>query len=349
MQTHTVRTYAIGVSSVALLLFAFGQTAMAVGRVQLEILTTGPGTMLTAHEWSRALSQAGIKNVRISTSQGNAKLGVEVRGSQGARLYVVTGLLQSRDVLTLSSGRYGRRDLGRLAAWLDDLAKNGPSDQREPRGPFGLTKAQFAAVHDDLSRAVGFATHGMSRREAVTKITRKLSLPLRIDTKIAKTLEDDTIDEELSSVACGTALAQILRPAGLSLTPHETNNRLELVVAAAQRDLEIWPIGWKPERVRMKVLPGMFSQHTINIRGVSAAVAIAAIGKQLGVPVLIDHRALAQHGIDPEKVGVTFPSRKTSYGIALRAVVARAKLKSELRVDEGDQPLLWITTIKPLR
>ncbi len=335
-------------SIVLMLLAAGGTPAEAAGRVRLELVGEGPGAALIFQEWARVLGRAGVKNVRIRTRRPTDKVGIEVRGTENSPLYVVTGVLRSRDELLLPSGRFRRRDAARLAHWLDDLARHGPAADREQPSAFGLSSKQFEQVRADLSQPVGFSTAGMARGELAERTGRHLTLPLQIDPALAHTLNEDKLREELSGLSCGTVLAYVLRPMGYCLVPRVTDRGPVYAVTKAKPALEVWPIGWEPEKPRREVLPALFEFHNVNIRGVSAATALRAIGKRLKVPVLLDHNALARHGIDPNKAVVSHPRSRTTYSIALRKLLFQAGLKSELRVDEAGRPFLWISTIKPM-
>ena len=85
------------------------------------------------------------------------------------------------------------------------------------------------------------------------------------------------------------------------------------------------------------------------MQNVSAAAALEAIGTALKTPVLMDHVALARHGIEPAKVTVSHPPSRTTYSLALRKLLFQAKLKFEVRCDEAGTPFLWISTIKPVK
>ncbi len=58
---------------------------------------------------------------------------------------------------------------------------------------------------------------------------------------------------------------------------------------------------------------------------------------------------LALHGVDPETIPAELPSKRISYSQTLGRVLGQAKLKYELRVDEAEQPFLWVTTFKPVK
>jgi len=333
----------------------------ATGRVQLELVGDAQGSALAFQQWLQVLSRAGVKNVRIRAAQAADKVGIDVQGTAENRLYVVTGIVKSSEELLLPGGggygirtypptarRFSPRDAARLARWLDDLAKHGPEELREPRSAFGLTREQFEQVRKALARPVGFSTRGMTRRETVEKIGRGLTLPLEMDPKLAKTLEEDKVGEELSDLSCGTALAYVLRPVGLCLVPRESGNSTVCAVIKAEPKLEVWPVGWEPEKPQPEVLPALYEFHDVNIQRVSAATALEEIGKRLKVPVLVDHNALARHGIDSGKALVSHPRGRTTYSLTLRKILFQAGLKSELRVDEAGKPFLWVSTVKPV-
>jgi hypothetical protein len=302
-------------------------------------------------EWNQTLSKAGIK-ARIRPGDGSDKPGIETLGTEKSPLYIVTGIVVSRDELLLPSGRFKRTDAGRLARWLDELASQGPADRRAQRTVFGLTKEQYAEVQSDLGRAVGFSTKGLSRADAVEKIGRQLRVPLTTEAawKQAGSDEEDKIAEELSGLSCGTALACILRPAGFCLVPRDAGSRTSLAVVKARPELEVWPVGWEAQNQPSgkRVLPMMSESLNVNIQNFPAAKAINAIAERVKAPVLIDHNALARHGIDPATVTVSLPQGRMTYDQALRRLLFQAKLKFEVRVDEGGKPFLWITTQKPV-
>jgi hypothetical protein len=324
----------------------------AAAKVQLELVGDAQqGAVMAFQEWLQVLRGAGIQNVRLRAATDGDKLGIEVRGSEQNRLYMVTGLLSGRDEIVIpGGGRYRRSDAKRLAAWLDDLAERGPPDRREPPAAFGLTAKQFDEVRKDLARLVGFSTRDMTRAEVVEKIGRRLRLPLVVDGPLADGQEK--IEEELSGLSCGTALACILRPSGFSMVPRPASGHpgggVNYTVAKARLDQEVWPIGWPPEKPQGEVLPALFEMRNVNVQNVPASRVMQAIGGQLQVPILLDHNALARHGVDPAKTNVSIPQQRTSYSLALRKLLFQARLKFEVRVDEAGTPFLWVSTVKPV-
>jgi hypothetical protein len=122
----------------------------------------------------------------------------------------------------------------------------------------------------------------------------------------------------------------------------------EYAVLPAKRDMEIWPVGWPPEKPLPQVIPAMYESLNANIQDVPISTALDALSKRLKVPFLLDHNAMARHGIDPARKKVNSPQSRITYNQLLRKILSQAGLKSEVRVDEAGKPLVWITTVKPL-
>ena len=176
---------------------------------------------MSSQQWGQALAAAGVK-ARIHTGHEGDKPSIEVGGTEQMPVYKVSAVL-ARDELIVPGGRFRRSECKKLAAWLDDLAKRGPPDKREKVAVFGLTTSQFERVKSDLSKAVDFSTKGMTRSEAVDKIAGQLGLALKIEDALAD--GDEKIEEELTGLSSGTALACILRPIGSAWRPQRRARR----------------------------------------------------------------------------------------------------------------------------
>src|SRR5208282_6776496 len=209
----------------ALVSLALSSTVRAApaGQVQLEIAGDSQlGAAMSFQQWGQALAAAGIQSFRLRSAQEGDKPAIEVGGTPKLPVYTVTAILGVHDELVVPGGRFRRTQCKQLAAWLDDLAKRGPAEKREKLSAFGLTASQLQKVNADLSKTVGFSTKGMSRSEAVNKISGQIGLPLKIEealTEGTQTESDNKIEEELSAFSSGTALACILRPIGFCMAP----------------------------------------------------------------------------------------------------------------------------------
>lgn len=332
-----------------LALFLLTPTSVrAAGRVEFDVFTDERAPMTARHDWLRELSQAGVANLQIRAKRPGDEIGIETRGTQGLPVYVVTGALTTGNELVVPGARFRLAEAKRLARWLDEVAQQGPPAQREQKSAFGLPASQFDRVRDELAQPVGFSTKDTGRREVVDRISNRLQLPLRIDHGAAAALGTDPVSAELGDLSCGTALAYALRAPGLCLVPRPAAGGVELAVVASQPNLEIWPIGWGPERPLPELVPGLYEFLNVNVQNVSIATVLDAISQRAKLPVLLDQNALARHGLDPGKATANLPQNRTTYSLALRKILFQGGLKHEVRVDEAGKPFLWVTSIKPL-
>jgi len=332
------------------LFFLLGLATPVCGqtRTRLEVFTEDAVPATTQHQWAQMLAAAGVNDVRISGKTALNKVGIETAGSRESQVYVVTGMLNSAGELVLPGARFRLSEARAVARWLKELAEKGPPEQREKKSDAGLTEKQAELLHAALSPTAGFPTRGVNRAEVFRKIADKLAIPLAIQSDLLGKLEGDKLAEELSGLSSGTALACVLRPAGLCLVPKAARSGVELTVAALGPGLKTWPVGWPPRQPSPKVLPALFDTFNANIQGVPVATVLEAVAKRLDAPILLDHHALARQGIDPEKALVNVPPSRTTHDRLLKKVLLQAQLRMELRVDEADHPFLWVTTIKPV-
>ncbi len=285
--------------------------ASAAGTVQLDLVGDMHGSALLFQEWGQVLAKAGIQNVRFRTVEDPGKPGIENQGTAQDPAYVVTGIVRSRNELLLPGGQFRPSDAGRLKRWLQDLAERGPAadkaTDKEENAAFGLPSAQLDRVREDLATPVDFATRGATCRQIVEKIAGRLKWLLKLDGETAQALADHKLDESLSGLSCGTALAYVLRSAGYGLLPRAAGDQPSYAVVEIRGAVEVWPVGWPAEKAGQKGLPALFEFLNVNVQNVSAAQALEAIAKRLKMPVLVDHRALARYAIDPAKTKVSLP------------------------------------------
>ena len=320
--------------------------SLAAGQVGLEVVTEERVPLTAQQEWGRRLAQAGLTNVRFRTKQVADKAEIRNLGTDAVPLYQVVAVLAPDETLLVPGARFRAADVAQLKRWLDDLAQNGPVETRPAKTAFGLEVAQFQQAEKDLGQLVGFPTAGASRQQVMRRILRQLSVPVRAMPE--KMPEDDKVVEELGGLSCGTALACVLRPMGLCLVPQGERGGVSYAIVASKPAAEVWPVGWPPEKRPADVVPGLMEFLNANVQGVPVTKVIDAVSGRLKLPVLMDHNALARWGIDPEKAIVNLPQSRTTYSLLLRNALAKARLKSELRMDEAGHPFLWITTIKPI-
>lgn len=319
----------------------------AGGRVELVLLISPQAGLTDPQTWAKALGEAGVQQVQIRQASPTDRPGIERLGAGEPPLYRVTGILKGQEVV-LPGATFRLSQVRQLARWLEELAAEGPPQERPARGPFGLTAPQLEKVRADLAQPVGFSTRSMDRAEAAARIGQKLQFPLQPAPSRLPGLAGDKVAEELSTLSCGTALAYLLRPAGYALLPRSEGGRILYSLERMRPGMEIWPVGWEPEKPLRDLAPKLFESLDVRIENVSAAKALEAVADRLQMVYLLDHNALARHGIEPEKAPVSLPPGRITYGRILDRLLFQAGLKYEVRIDETGTPFLWITTIKPL-
>ena len=334
-------------SAVIILLTA---NVLAVGkpRITLEVITRPHVPVTASQQWYKTLTDLGLDGVRIRS--GTAQDQPSVTGDQDAsRAVRVVGVLTEDNILHLPGAKFGARDTARLRKWLQELGDQGIEGVTEPKSAFGLSARQLEQAMSDLRRPVTFKTRGMLTTKALRQAAESLQNPIAALPTVERALAATTCAGELQGMSSGTALAALLRPAGLALAPRSASGgKLEYQVARSQAGRESWPVGWKPKDKPNKVLPELFEFLNVEIADIPVSEALAAIEGRLKVPFLFDHNSLAARGVDPTKVQAEVPSKRMTYSQILHKLLTEAKLKYELRVDEADQPFVWITTIKPI-
>ena len=188
----------------------------------------------------------------------------------------------------------------------------------------------------------------MKAVKATGRVGAGLKYSLELDDAARRELEGVNVADELEGLSSGTALAAILRPAGLVLLPERPRGgQIQYRIGKAEKGRESWPVGWKPKDPPVKHLPELLEFLNVEIHETTVADALAAIQGRLKAPFLFDRNAMALHGIDPATVQAEVPEKRMTYSQILGKVLMQARLKFELRLDEADKPFLWITSVKP--
>jgi len=199
-----------------------------------------------------------------------------------------------------------------------------------------------------LKRSVGFATKEQPADTNIRQIAARLKIPLIIDPSSRRALADITTEDDLQDLSCGSALAILVRPAGLVMRPRrQPGGPLEYRLEKRREGEEAWPAGWKPEARPADALPALYEMLNVEIKEIPVSEALDALAGRLKAPFVFDRAALSLHKIDPSKVQANVPSKRTSYSQVLNRVLSQARLKYELRADEAQSPFIWITTVKP--
>src|SRR5690606_9997182 len=133
--------------------------------------------------------------------------------------YRVVGMLTAGNQLVVPGGRFASRDVAGIRNWLENLADRGEKGVTERRSAFGLLGEDLVEIQDEMQQAVSFSTAGMQLSDVLKKLERSLEHPLVISESVRLDIAGVKIEDNLEGVATGTALAALLRPAGLVMAP----------------------------------------------------------------------------------------------------------------------------------
>ena len=337
----------------AYLALAFGASNHAPAappKAQFEIeLGTEKGAPFDApQKWSKLFADRSVAGVRVRPLEPGEQPKIDAGGTAASPTYRIFGTITAQNTLLVPGGKFAMSDGAALDKWLRELGENGVAGVTQKKTAFGLTPQQFAAIHDDLAQKVSFTTKGVAPRDVLSKLAAQLKTPIVVDPDAKKAIaDDDPVRDELEGVSCGTAIAAILRPAGLVLVPRKPGGSPpELQVTSGKGAAEFWPIGWAPEKNVKDIAPIYFEFLNIEIDDITAGDAIAAIQAKLKVPFLYDHNGLARAKIDLDKTKIKVAPLKTFYLKALQYILQPANLKHEFRVDEAGSPFEWITPLR---
>jgi hypothetical protein len=320
--------------------------AMAKPPVAMDISLEKGAPLTASKEWYDVLIAAGVSNLRIHSGSDAEPLKVEEIGDKRSPAYEVHGLVKANNVLHVPGARFTLRDRAQIKQWIDKLGDGGVGAVAGQRSAFGLSPDQLREVNNDLKKPVGFSTLDMPLNDFIKRCGENRAFPLAVDRAAAGAVDSIKIGEQLEGLSTGTALAVAVRPAGLVLEPQRGARGVAYRVGKSTGG-EFWPIGWKPEKRNVEILPKLFEMTDVEINDTLLPEALSAIGRLIEAPLLLDQNAMALHGIEPAKIKINLPAKKLSYSLILQKVLFQARLKSELRTDDAGKPFLWITTVKP--
>lgn len=318
--------------------------------IEMELVREKSAPVTSSQEWYKLLTSLKVESLRIRSLQPGDEPGIDVAGAKDRPRYRVRGLITANNVLRVPGGKFGLSDVKALTKWLATLRSEGPDRaQGGDRLPFGMSAASFTEVHEDLAKVVDQETLGLPARDVADAIAGQLKYRLILDQAGKQALKEaDPVTEELKGIAAGTALSYVLRSAGLILQPASDKKKgLEYRVVEAAAEGDLWPVGWAREAKEVEILPAFFETRNVEIEDVPLAEVLAAIQKQLNLPILYDHYALILADVDLSKAQVNFPRKRTNYAVAVGRWLAKSGLKYEVRLDDADRPFLWIMTQIP--
>ncbi|GIW93515.1 MAG: hypothetical protein KatS3mg110_1556 [Pirellulaceae bacterium] len=292
--------------------------------------------------WLEQLAKIPGVSIRIRA----AELGEQPKIEREGRGWRVLGRLTAANRLVLPGAQFALGDQAALAGYVTRLRNDGPDAVTLPPGPFGLTEQNFKELFEKLQPPVGQSTANMPVDEFVRMVARRSGLAIEPAPDVLAQWATSRVQDELSELSLGTALAAAVRPWGWVVTVDRSGGMTRLRVVPPDQARGYWPIGYQPEGTVRRTLPALFTFLTVEITDTPLSDVLEAVRGRLRVPILVDHNGLAREGIRLEEVQVTLPSTRTYYKRILDQALSKARLRVELRVDEGGRPFLWVVPIR---
>ncbi|MDG2381696.1 MAG: hypothetical protein P8N76_08475 [Pirellulaceae bacterium] len=320
-------------------------TMGATPRVYLEVLSDRGAAVNAPQQWLRMLRNLPLASIRLRQRRDGETFNVDRQGGEASRTIRVKAILGTDGVLRVPDHRFRLSDRQKMKQWIENLESSSDGNTITERVAFGMTGPQLDRVRRLLSTPVRIKTIDEPFSKFFQHIQSITTIPIR--TGVATRIGDDKpIENELSGLSCGTALAAALQSKGLAWAPAVSpDGTLRVDIIDGRTAKQRWPVGWKTETPTRQMLPKLFESLSTEIVDTPLKDVLAAIQQRLGVPILIDHESIARKRIEPMKVKVAFPAKRTFYKRILDRVLFQAGLQAEIRNDDADRPFIWLTPL----
>lgn len=320
--------------------------------IELQIISRAGGELGVQHELMQMLAEVGADRVTTKSTNGNARTNVTETETNGSTHILVTGILDGR-TLKLPGGRYSLRDKDRVKEYVQKLRDDGAEITLAEKQAFGLTAPQLVGVFEELGVEVAEKTKGRPTNEVIQEMAASVRIQFDITARARRMLNETPVVEEYRGLSTGTAMAGMLRPLGLVLTPYrEQGQAIRFRISASTEADEHWPVGWPIEEAPIRAEPKVFERlDDVSIQNFSLQDSLNAIEARVGVPFLYDQNGIARAGVELSEVQVTLVRKRMQYFLVLEKILAQARprLKVEIRKDENGKSFLWISPLAPTR
>lgn len=319
--------------------------------ISVMLLMQNTGSSLAAQEWGRTFRDLNVSiQTRRSTTDEKPGIDENVRGT--FRQIRLTGVLDRNGVVHFPGHRFARKDLGKLKEWFNELKTYGAQGSPDSKPLWGLSADQFKVIFAELSQPAPVNVQDLSLKEAIAKLDFPKTLPVRMtvdaEKLVSEKFKDLKIIPDLDKLAKGTVLAIALKQYELAFYPSRTpSTSLELVIAPLNKISSPWPIGWDLKESRQKTAPRYFQLIPVELNEVPLRDVLMAASKTSGIPMIMDEYAIRKQQIDPDQIKVTFPKRRTTWGILIGKSIGKHRLTRKLVIDEQGKPFIWITVFSP--
>ncbi len=324
----------------------------------IEFELIGRGALsggIKAHRWAETLDKLGV-SVRVRQPTVDDEPGVTEKTRGTLRWVTVIGLLDNKGHMLLPDRKFSASDIVLLREWIDELKLYGAQGAPEGKPLWGLSKTQFDAIFAALGKPISQASEGQTLTKALQQMNLPPEYPVRFHSTAAQQLSAAEsslpVRQRLAGISCGTGLAALLADYGLGFRPLRTPaGAIELAVQPLADISNAWPVGWEPppETLRRLLAPQLFKMVPVQFDEVPLQDVLDAITQASGVPIIIDHRAVEQKGIDLAETTLSYPAKRVAWIQVIHSAATRNRMTQKLRVDELGQPFVHVAPFVPRR
>lgn len=327
--------------------------------IEMEILIPANGTSSTvAQKWGSALSKSGISAVFRTERAGDQNtLKQKVTGQ--TRWINIVADLEPSGKLMIGKKSFMLDEFEQFQQWINDIETFGAQGRPEGEPNWGLTAAQYDVILGLLSPVVEQNTAGLSITDALKSWDNIPNLPLTFSaTARAQLLNAPTlpiIQQNVKGISKGSALSIVLSELNLRFYPRRTpEGAIHLMIETPEQIVEAWPIGYNLEAMgttRLKAAPSLLKIQTFDFEKKPIRLQWQETGASTGVPIFVDETSIREVGINLDQITISQNYQKLSSSLLLKKISIANKLDTELLLDEGGHPFVWVTPFipKPLK
>lgn len=322
--------------------------------VNVEILSAADGGGLHAQAWGQVFEKWDTPLI-IRRGLVSDKPEVTEKTVGTLRYVTMIGRLSRSGSLEFPGRSFERTDAVALKEWIDELKTYGVQGAPSGKPLWGLSKPQFEDLFAELSAVAREEVRGASLPVAIERLQLPPKYPLRWSTKAEERYRrlgvEVTVRQSIQGFTKATALAVLLNDREFGFRPNrEPDGSIELVVEIlTQEPLDHWPVGWPLQKQAPVALPGLFAMTNIELEDTAAATVLEAAAELAKTPILIDYANLDREQVRLDQLMLKHPFKKTTWSLALRAMLVPNKLNREYWQDEAGRSFVWITPVGKTR
>ncbi len=315
--------------------------------VQLEISAPERAELMTQQRWMEMLADVGADNVRSLTLALARQPQIKETQTETSTVIQVSGVIEGT-LLKLPGKSFTINDKESIGQYIQKLRDDGAQIAMADKKAFGLTADQLIKVHQLLSAPLTMETKGKAASDVLAHVLQNVDMELIMNQTARSVMHAESpVQDQLQGLSYGTVLAAVLRPLGMVMTIQRKQGdvpRIEIV--NFDQSSEYWPVGWPVDKPLGELHPKLMERVPLEIRNYQLDIALDAIQKRVELPFIFDQNAMARNGIDLSQTRVTLVHTKIAYMVAIQKLLAQTKprMRAEVRIDEREQPFLWIST-----